>query len=403
MKNLIGIIHSGALIALIAHGMIGISLIWDKVLLKNPGTKNLYSYVFWLGSLSIFGVILVPFGYKSISLRLIAIAFASGVLDLAASYFYYAALKQGEASETLAMMGGFSPLATALLALALLSKQMTNAQLWGFALMTAGGFVMFFSERLALNKVLPRVLLASGMFGLANVLSKIVYNQTNFVSGYVWFAIGTFAGSMFLLVKPSWRRQIFAESAKSTPRNRFWYFVNRFMAGLGSFLVFYAISLTHPAVVNAISGVRYAIIFIGAYLLTKFKPAWLSETFRGWQLAIKSLATIMVIAGVVVVGLAGGKSGSSTALNLFIKGESKVAAKPALCNSSRAQFLLRRTSAVTCEPGSCGSCGQERACPQETPAMPNTPTPTHLEPFIIGQAAQHSPSKLQGRLGSVTD
>lgn len=132
MHSLLGIAHSGALIALIAHGMIGISLVWDKVLLKNPGTKNLYSYVFWLGALSVFGVILIPFGYKSISFRLIGIAFAAGVLDLAASYFYYAALKQGEASDTLAMMGGFSPLATALLALALLSKQMTNTQLWGF-------------------------------------------------------------------------------------------------------------------------------------------------------------------------------------------------------------------------------------------------------------------------------
>lgn len=326
MHSLLGIAHSGALIALIAHGMIGISLVWDKVLLKNPGTKNLYSYVFWLGALSVFGVILIPFGYKSISFRLIGIAFAAGVLDLAASYFYYAALKQGEASDTLAMMGGFSPLATALLALALLSKQMTNTQLWGFALMTAGGFVMFFSEKLPLKKVLPPVLLASGMFGLANVLSKMVYDQTNFVSGYVWFAIGTFAGSMSLLIVPSWRRQIFSESTQSTPRNRFWYFVNRFMAGVGSFLVFYAISLTHPAVVNAISGVRYAIIFVGAYLLTKFKPAWLSETFRGWQLVTKSVGTSFVIAGVVIVGLGGGKAASSsTALNLFRRDESTFA------------------------------------------------------------------------------
>lgn len=347
MNSLIGITHSGALIALIAHGMIGISLVWDKVLLKNPGTKNLYSYVFWLGALSVFGVLLVPFGYKSISLRLIAIAFAAGVLDLAASYFYYAALKQGEASDTLAMMGGFSPLATALLALALLSKQMSNMQLWGFALMTAGGFVMFFSEKLPLKKVLPPVLLASGMFGLANVLSKMVYEQTNFVSGYVWFTIGTFAGSMSLLIVPSWRQQIFSESEQSTPRNRFWYFVNRFMAGVGSFLVFYAISLTHPAVVNAISGVRYAIIFVGAYLLTKFKPTWLSETFRGWQLVTKSVGTSFVIAGVVIVGLAGGKSGSSsTAANLFRRGESTVAVNIVII-----------------------ACARRRACPQKFPAQ----------------------------------
>ena len=157
------------------------------------------------------------------------------------------------------------------------------------------------------------MLLASAIFGLVNVLEKFVYNRTNFVTGYVWFTIGTFIGSMALLVRASWRTQIFTESHESTPRNRFWYFVNRFTAGLGSFLIFYAISLTHPAIVNAISGVRYVVIFLGAFMLTKFKPTWLKEDFRGWQLATKTLGTCLVIAGVVVVGLAGGKTAASAA------------------------------------------------------------------------------------------
>ena len=55
-------LKNGAFIAIIAHGIIGISLVWDKVLLKRPGTKNLFSYVFWLGAMSVFGVALIPFG-----------------------------------------------------------------------------------------------------------------------------------------------------------------------------------------------------------------------------------------------------------------------------------------------------------------------------------------------------
>lgn len=317
MKTLLSIGRSGALIAIIAHGLVGVSLVWDKVLLKNPGTKNLVSYVFWLGSLSIFALILIPFGYKSLSLRMAAIAFTAGFLDLVATYFYYAALKRGEASETLAIMGGFAPVATALFSLALLSKQMSGVELWGFSVMTAGGFVMFFSEKLALRRVLPHVIAASAGFGMVNVLQKAVYDRTNFVTGYVWFAIGTFLGAMALLVQPSWRQQIFSESQKNTPRSRFWYFVNRFLAGVGAFLTFYAISLIHPAVVNAISGVRYAVIFLGAYMLTKLRPAWLSENFNGWQLATKTIATALVIAGVVVIGLAGGKSTASSAGGLI--------------------------------------------------------------------------------------
>jgi uncharacterized membrane protein len=304
-------VKNGALIAIIAQGLIGLSLVWDKVLLKNPGTKNLFSYVFWLGSMSVFGVILVPFGYNSPSFTVIWIAFVTGVVHLVGVFFYYSALKQGEASETLAVMGGFSPVATTAIGFGLLTKQMNGAQLLGFALMTSGGFVMFFSEKLPLRKLLPAVLLAAGLLGLVNVLEKVVYDQTNFVTGYVWFTIGTFAAAVALLIRPSWRKQIFSESGQDNPRNRFWYFVNRFASGVGSFLMFYAISLAHPSIVDAISGVRYVVIFLGALLLTEFRPDWLQENFRGWQLVTKTAATCLVVAGLVIVGLSGGNQGNS--------------------------------------------------------------------------------------------
>ena len=304
-------LKNAAFVAILAQGLIGVSLVWDKVLLNNPGTKNLFSYVFWLGSMSVFGVLLVPFGYNSPSIQVAAIAFVTGVIHLGGVFFYYEALKRGEASETLAVMGGFSPVATTLIALALLSKQMSGIQLIGFALMTGGGFVMFFSEKLPLRKLLPAVVLAAGLLGLVNVLEKVVYNQTNFVSGYVWFTIGTFAGALGLLVRPSWRKQIFSESGQDNPRNRFWYFVNRFLSGVGSFLIFYAISLGQPAIVDAISGIRYVIIFVGALLLTKFRPGWLKEQFQGWQFAAKAGATALVIAGLVLVGITHGNEGNS--------------------------------------------------------------------------------------------
>lgn len=304
-------IKNGVFMAIIAHGLIGISLVWDKILLKRPGTQNLFSYVFWLGAMSIFGVCLVPFGYTSPTLALSCIAFGAGVIHLAGNFFYYSALKRGEASETLAVMGGFSPVATAAIGYGLLSHQMSGPQLIGFLLMTGGGFFMFFAEKLPLKRLLPPVLLAAGLLGLVNVLEKVVYDQTNFVSGYVWFTIGTFAGSLALLIRPSWRKQIFSESGQDDPRNRFWYFVNRFLSGVGSFLIFYAVSLAHPAIVDAISGVRYIIIFVGVYLLTKFRPVLLKEKFQGWAFFTKAIATCLVVAGLVLVGMSGSKAGQS--------------------------------------------------------------------------------------------
>lgn len=55
--------HNGIVVAIIAHGLIGVSLIWDKVLLRRPETTNLPSFVFWLGLISVFGLVLIPFGF----------------------------------------------------------------------------------------------------------------------------------------------------------------------------------------------------------------------------------------------------------------------------------------------------------------------------------------------------
>ncbi len=306
-----GFVHNGVLTAIVAHGLIGFSLLWDKVLLRRPATRNLVSYVFYMGAISIFGLLLIPFGYHHLAPSLAGMAFGAGALQMLAVYFYYAALKLGEASQTVAIMGGFSPLATVLIAVPLLERPLGHHMLPGFALLTLGGFVMFFSEPVSLRPMILPVLAASGVFGLVNVMEKLVYQRTNFVSGYVWSTLGTFIAAMFLLIRASWRRQIFESTEESTPRSRTGYFVNRFMAGVGSFLVYYAISRANPAVVDSIAGVRYALVFVGAFVLTTSRPRWLKEDFSRRALVLKTIGTALVVAGLVLVGLSGGDTSAT--------------------------------------------------------------------------------------------
>ena len=301
--------------ALIAHSLIGISLVWDKVLLKQPETKNLVNYVFWLGAISVFGLALIPFGFKMPRFSVALLGFIAGAIHLAAVYFYYDALKRGEASESLAAIGGFSPVATAVIAFFLLRQPFAGGKVIAFVLLTAGGFLMFLSEQMNFRRMIVPMAFASGLFGLVNVLQRIVFKETNFVSGYVFFTVGTCAAALLLLIPREWRRQIFKYSEEADPRSRLWYFVNRFIDGVGSFLIFYAISLTHPAIVDAISGVRFVIIFLGALLLTELRPDWLCEDFSGRTLAIKLAATAVIVAGMVWLATHGGhdEAGAATA------------------------------------------------------------------------------------------
>jgi hypothetical protein len=69
-------LENGVFVAIIAQGLIGISLIWDKILLKRPQTQNLASYVFWLGFISVFGLFLIPFGFNFPGTCIALLAFA---------------------------------------------------------------------------------------------------------------------------------------------------------------------------------------------------------------------------------------------------------------------------------------------------------------------------------------
>ncbi len=305
MSSFQSFILNGIFVAIVAHGLIGISLVWDKVLLKKQGMKNLLSYVFWLGAISVFGLVAAFFGFKLPQLRYVGMGSAAGLLDLVATYFFFAALKAGEASEEVAALGGFGSVATALIAIPLL-KNPIGGELLGFIVMTLGGFVLFFASKVPLKKMLPKIFLASVAFGMTNVLQKIVFDHTNFVTGFCFYTTGTFIGATALLIPPSWRQQIFQHSEDAPPRSKIGYMINRFLAGVGSFLVIFAISRTSPVLVEAISGVRYVIIFLAAYAITRWKPSWFREDFRGWTLAAKVLATCLVIAGLALVGLHGG-------------------------------------------------------------------------------------------------
>ncbi len=305
------IFENGVFIAFIAHALLGLSLVWDKILLRQPKLGDVINYVFWLGAMSVLGLCLIPFGFRRPTLGLAALATSAGIVHLVANYFYYATLKSGAASQTLAILGGFSPLATFLVGLLLLKQPFGGFSGWGFGLMVAGGFLMFASERINVKRVLTLTLLAAITFGFTNVMQKMAFDETNFVTGYVFFTIGTFAGAMLFLVRRSWRERIFRHSEEASTRSKLWYFVNRFANGVGSFLIFFAISRAHPAIVAAISGLRYVIIFIAAFLITKLYPRWLKEDFRGWTLFAKSVATALIVVGLVLVGLKSEASGSA--------------------------------------------------------------------------------------------
>lgn len=279
------------LVAILARFVEGSSAVIDKRILKKS-FSNPVGYAFWLGILGLAALILVPFGFARPSPTLLTLAITTGIVYIAAMLFYFSALFYGEASGTVVLLGALSPLSTLLWSTPILHSGLSGTEMIPFAFLVMGSAILFFTtDRTLRFKVLGLLLVSVVLFGLSNVLTKLVFTETNFVSGFVIVKIGSAVGALLLLLHRRGREKIAAHGAEHFG-NKTGYFVNRAYAGVGSFLIYYAISLGAPALVDATLGIQFAFVFLGGWL-------FLGEKFGGWVLAGKIAAVVLVSFAIV--------------------------------------------------------------------------------------------------------
>lgn len=294
---------SSVVIAALAQLFIGLSLVFDKILLGKRTLGDPVLYVFWLGVVGLAGVALVPFGFAIPPLATVLLALATGGTFIAGLLFQYLALTRGEASQTLAIVGGFTPVAAAIAGRFLLKGEVNVAYTIAFGILVASGFLLFFSDIPRFKHLSITTLLSSMLLGFTTILEKLVFIQTPFATGFGLIKIGGLLTVLSFLLIPSWRKKITSASRETPTRHRFAYFGNRLLAGTGSAFILYAIALGNPAIVEAIGGFRYVVIFLAVVGITAFRPQWLKETFSGWSLALKIIATILIALALGGLGL----------------------------------------------------------------------------------------------------
>lgn len=163
---------------------------FDKFLLRRKFFDPL-AYTFWLGLLGIFALVILPFGFSSLSMATIATALLAGALFVAAMLFLFYALDYSEASSTLPVIGGFSPVFTLVISCFLLDSFLGLGELASFCFLVLGGLVLFIIEKKEMRLMSFSLIFGSSLFfGLSSVLSKVVFNVGSFVSGFAWIKLG---------------------------------------------------------------------------------------------------------------------------------------------------------------------------------------------------------------------
>lgn len=284
------------LIAIAAQIVLGTSVVFDKLLLRR-GFVDPWVYTFWFGLLGIFSFLLLPFGAANIPLALIPVALIAGAFFIAAMLCVFLAIRKADVAGTLALVGALSPIATLTIGSFLDQHFLGFGDFAAFSILISGGFLFFMTEKKELRvSVFLLTLCGAICFGISNVLTKITFEQTNFLAGFFWPRMGGILFALVLLLVPEIRRRIFVLSMAASATNRGWYFANRVYGSLGSFLVSGAIFLAHPALVDATQSMRHAVIFVAGWFVLK-------ERARGLRLVGKMSATTCIAVGLTTLGV----------------------------------------------------------------------------------------------------
>lgn len=291
-------------IAILAQVILGSSLIFDKLLLRKKSVDP-YIYSFWLGVLGLFAILLLfaPFeGKISIfdDLNIVTVLWGvlAGSVFILSMFFMFVALSKGEASNVLPIIGALAPVFSLVFSYIFLSIGLGFMDLVAFCFMVVGGGLLLWTNIKHPHFNASLFAIASSLvLALSNVFSKLVFNEASFVNGFVLIKVGgvVFVALIFLFFKKA-RKRLKTSSAGIKTKNKLLYFANRAYAAVGSVIVYVAISMAHPALVESTQGLKYVIIFFAGWF-------FLSEHFKGKVLFGKIVATFLIIVGLSILGL----------------------------------------------------------------------------------------------------
>jgi hypothetical protein len=300
-------------IALGGYFFNAVTAILDKYILSSRIPQPSVN-AFLVALLSLFALVLLPFGVRPMEVGHMAAAFVSGAFFIYHLMPFYAAVKSSEVSRVAPLIGAL--VALWLLPVSLIGNGIggrewigNGAGLLAFALLLGGGLLIAF--RFPIRKKLffegfSHALLASVFLAASLALLKYVYAGEGFMNGFFWSRLGSFIGGLTFLLVPSYRKSIekslhFSASKKKSLVTAGALLANKTAATLGAVLVSYAVFLGPLLFVQALGGVQFAFVFLLGVGLSRRYPSIYNETMGVREWMQKIAAIVLIAAGIAMV------------------------------------------------------------------------------------------------------
>ncbi len=291
-------------LALLGYFLLAVVFILDKLIVdksgSSPAVYAFYSTIFLAAVL-----LLYPFGAGLlIGLDWVwafvsALAFGFGLWTL------FIAVDKGEATHIDPFNGACITIFIYMLAFVFLGERLTALQLTGMGTLFVASVILAFeksAKQSGFHVGFVWAIFAGLLFAISHVSAKYLYDTYGFLTGLVWSKSPIALVAIFTLFHPS-VRQLWRKKKRGAPKQ----YARRYRGAIilsakilsliSNVLIQYAVALGSVTLVGALSGAQFVIMFVMVYLLTKFLPKVFKEYFTKRELAVQTVAIVLVAVG----------------------------------------------------------------------------------------------------------
>lgn len=279
---------------LLAYFLNSISVTINKVLLK----KNIpdpFVYIFYV---SIFSLILIPALPFTHILKpeILTLASISTLLWTLGAYFMFKALKIGQVSRVIPIIGTLIPL------ILLIDASRTSAisinQTWAVLFLSLGLIfitILNWKGKLTKAEIFFEVLSAF-LFAISYIMLRQAYLGGDFFSVLVYSRVILIPLILLILITPQLRKRVFVTNGQKINlfgKSGILFLIGQASGGTSEILLLFSISLANPALVNSLQGTQYIFLLIFGIFL--------KEKYSKLHLSLKLLGIIFIILGLYIL------------------------------------------------------------------------------------------------------
>ncbi|MBI2017730.1 hypothetical protein HYS92_01635 [Candidatus Daviesbacteria bacterium] len=289
-------------ISILAFILNGIAVTVDKFLLTKVIPDPLL-YVFYFSLISCLAVFAIPFT-KTPTPEVFILASISTLLWTMGAYFMFKALKVGSLARVIPIIGTLNPLI--LFVIALWGQTITQNQIWAILALLLGMLFITLTDwqgKLSRQELIFEIVSAS-FFAFSYLILKEAYLKMDVVTVLVWSRFVLIPIGITILLLPNLRNKILPTQKSGISmfqRGGPLFIFGQTVAGISQLLIFFAISLGSPALVNSLQGTQYVFLFILALFLSKKYPTVFSVDKNVISLFTKFLGITLIFWGLYLL------------------------------------------------------------------------------------------------------